>query len=77
MDKVTYKGKSLEKEKTDRVTVLDKYSFFAPLAKAADARQGEKAFARGKRIVRKDWLDYFNKGKPLLEPTPYVEIIEN
>ena len=77
LDKVTYKGKSLEKEKTYRVTVLDKYSFFAPLAKAADARQGEKAFARGKRIVRKDWLDYFKKGKPLLEPTPYVEIIEN
>ena len=77
LDKVTYKGKSLEKEKTYRVTVLDKHSFFAPLAKAADARQGEKAFARGKRIVRKDWLDYFNKGKPLLEPTPYVEIIEN
>ena len=45
--------------------------------KAADARQGEKAFARGKRIVRKEWLDYFKKGKPLLEPTPYVEIIEN
>ena len=77
LDKVTYKGKSLEKEKTYRVTVLDKYSFFAPLAKAADARQGEKAFARGKRIVRKEWLDYFKKGKPLLEPTPYVEIIEN
>ena len=77
LDKVTYKGKSLEKEKTYRVTVLDKHSFFAPLAKAADARQGEKAFARGKRIVRKDWLDYFKKGKPLLEPTPYVEIIEN
>lgn len=77
LDKVTYKGKSLEKEKTYRVTVLDKHSFFAPLAKAADARQGEKAFARGKRIVRKEWLDYFKKGKPLLEPTPYVEIIEN
>lgn len=77
LDKVTYKGKSLEKEKTYRVTVLDKHSFFAPLAKAADARQGEKAFARGKQIVRKEWLDYFKKGKPLLEPTPYVEIIEN
>lgn len=77
LDKVTYKGKSLEKEKTYRVTVLDKYSFFAPLAKAADARQGAKAFARGKRIVLKEWLDYFKKGKPLLEPTPYVEIIEN
>ena len=77
LDKVTYKGKSLEKEKTYRVTVLDKHSFFAPLAKAADARQGEKAFARGKQIVRKDWLDYFKEGKPLLEPTPYVEIIEN
>ena len=77
LDKVTYKGKSLEKEKTYRVTVLDKHSFFASLAKAADARQGEKAFARGKRIVRKEWLDYFKKGKPLLEPTPYVEIIEN
>ena len=77
LDKVTYKGKSLEKEKTYRVTVLDKHSFFAPLAKAADARQGEKPFARGKQIVRKEWLDYFKKGKPLLEPTPYVEIIEN
>ena len=77
LDKVTYKGKSLEKEKTYRVTVLDKHSFFASLAKAVDARQGEKAFARGKRIVRKEWLDYFKKGKPLLEPTPYVEIIEN
>ena len=77
LDKVMYKGKPLEKEKTYRVTVLDKHSFFAPLAKAADARQGEKAFARGKQIVRKDWLDYFKEGKPLLEPTPYVEIIEN
>ena len=70
LDKVTYKGKSLEKEKTYRVTVLDKHSFFAPLAKAADAGQGEKAFARSKRIVLKEWLDYFKKGKPLLEPTP-------
>ena len=77
MDKVTYKGKPLEKEKTYRVTVLDKHSFFAPLAKAADARHGADAYVRSKQIVRKDWLAYFKAGKPLLEPTHYLKIIEN
>ena len=70
-------GKPLEKQRKYRVTVLDKYTFFKTVAKAADARHGADAFVRRKQIVRKDWLAYFKAGKDLIEPTQYVKIIEN
>ena len=70
-------GKPLEKQRKYRVTVLDKYTFFKTVAKTADARHGADAYVRSKQIVRKDWLAYFKAGKPLLEPTHYLKIIEN
>lgn len=74
---VSDKGKPLDKNKMYRVTILDKHSFFVSLAKAVDAQQGVAGFERGHRIVRKDWLAHFKAGKPLLEPTSYVQISDN
>ncbi|MGM9570319.1 MAG: 5'-nucleotidase C-terminal domain-containing protein, partial [Phascolarctobacterium sp.] len=76
LEQVLVKGKPLDKQKHYRVTILDKHTFFKAVAKAADAGQGAQAFARGKQIVRKDWLAYFKAGKNLQQPTSYVQIVD-
>ncbi|MGM9530017.1 MAG: 5'-nucleotidase C-terminal domain-containing protein, partial [Phascolarctobacterium sp.] len=75
LQQVLVNGKPLEKQKQYRVTILDKRTFFGPIARTVDVKQGLTGFTRGKHIVRREWLDYFKAGKALLAPTSYVRIV--
>ena len=77
LNKVTYNGQPLEKQKMYRVTVLDKHNFFDTIAKAADFKNGKQSFVRGEMNVRQQWLAHFKAGKTLLEPNAYVQIVQN
>ena len=77
LNKVTYNGQPLEKQKMYRVTVLDKHNFFDTIAKAAGFKNGKQSFVRGEMNVRQQWLAHFKAGKTLLEPNAYVQIVQN
>ena len=77
MNKVTYNGQPLEKQKMYRVTVLDKHNFFDTIAKAAGFKNGKQSFVCGEMNVRQQWLAHFKAGKTLLEPNAYVQIVQN
>ena len=74
LKQLLYQGKPLDKNKTYRVTVLDKKTFFTVLAEKLDGHKGSEGFTCGETRVREAWQAYVMSGKPLLAPSPYLTV---
>ena len=74
LKQLLYQGKPLDKNKTYRVTVLDKKTFFTVLAEKLDGHKGSEGFTCGEKRVREAWQAYVMSGKPLLAPSPYLTV---